>query len=60
MAGERTPGVTDSNFPHMPPRKAVVFNYYTLVRNPVWVAWGTGTPKDRDEVNRREVCECHG
>ncbi len=20
-----------------------------------WVAWGTGTPKDRDEVNRREV-----
>jgi hypothetical protein len=31
MAGERTPGVTDSNFPHMPPRKAVVFNYYTLV-----------------------------
>ncbi len=24
------------------------------------VAWGTGTPKDRDEVNRREVCECDG
>ncbi len=22
--------------------------------------WGTGTPKDRDEVNRREVCECEG
>ena len=22
--------------------------------------WGTGTPKDRDEVNRREVCECDG
>jgi hypothetical protein len=21
---------------------------------------GTGIPKDRDEVNRREVCECHG
>ncbi len=20
------------------------------------VVWGTGTPKDRDEVNRREVC----
>ncbi len=31
MAGERTPGVTDSNFSHMPPRKTVVFNYYTLV-----------------------------
>ena len=31
MAGERTSGVTDSKFPHMPPRKAVVFNYYTLV-----------------------------
>jgi len=25
-----------------------------------WVARGTGTPKDRDEVNRREVCECDG
>ena len=23
-----------------------------------WVGRGTGTPKDRDEVNRREVCEC--
>jgi hypothetical protein len=23
-----------------------------------WVARGTGTPKDRDEVNRRDVCEC--
>ena len=23
-----------------------------------WVARGPGTPKDRDEVNRREVCEC--
>ena len=22
-----------------------------------WVVWGTGRPKDRDEVNRREVCE---
>ncbi len=25
-----------------------------------WVPWGTGTPKDRDKVNRREVCECDG
>ncbi len=25
-----------------------------------WVARGTGTPKDRDEVNRRDVCECDG
>jgi hypothetical protein len=26
-----------------------------------WVDRGTGTPKDRDEVNRREVfCECDG
>ena len=25
-----------------------------------WVGRGTGTPKDRDEVNRREVCECDG
>ncbi len=23
-------------------------------------ARGTGTPKDRDEVNRRDVCECDG
>ena len=22
--------------------------------------WGTGTPKNRDEVNKREVCECDG
>ncbi len=25
-----------------------------------WVARGTGTPKDRDDVNRRDVCECDG
>ncbi len=25
-----------------------------------WVARGTGTPKDKDEGNRREVCECDG
>jgi hypothetical protein len=29
-----------------------------------WVPRGTGTPKgtpkDKDEVNRREVCECDG
>ncbi len=25
-----------------------------------WVPWGTGTPKDREQVNRREVCECDG
>ncbi len=31
MEGGRTSGVTDSNFPNMPPRKDVVFNYYTLV-----------------------------
>ncbi len=24
------------------------------------VEWGTGTPKDSDEVNRREVFECDG
>ncbi len=24
------------------------------------VVWGTGTPKDRDEVNKREVSECDG
>jgi hypothetical protein len=25
-----------------------------------WVERGTGTPKDRDEVNIREVYECDG
>ena len=25
-----------------------------------WVGRGTGTPKDRDEVNKRDVCECDG
>ena len=25
-----------------------------------WVGRGTGTPKDRDEVHKREVCECDG
>jgi hypothetical protein len=25
-----------------------------------WVEWGTGTPEDKDEVNRREVCESNG
>ncbi len=25
-----------------------------------WVPWGTGTPKNRDEVKRREVWECDG
>jgi hypothetical protein len=25
-----------------------------------WVGLGTGTPKDRDEVNKRELCECDG
>ena len=25
-----------------------------------WVGRGTGIPKDRDEVNRREVFECDG
>ena len=25
-----------------------------------WVTRGTGTPKDKDEVNKRESCECDG
>ena len=31
MTGDRTSALTDSNFPHMSPRKVVVFNYYTVV-----------------------------
>ena len=26
----------------------------------VRVHWGTGTPKDKDEVNKRDVSECDG
>ncbi len=25
-----------------------------------WVGLGAGTPKDRDEVKNRDVCECDG
>ncbi len=25
-----------------------------------WVDRGPGTPEDKDEVNRRDVCECDG
>jgi hypothetical protein len=25
-----------------------------------WVGRGTGRSKDKDEVNKREVCECEG
>ena len=31
MAGESSSGGTRSKFPHLPPSKAVVFNYWTLV-----------------------------
>ncbi len=31
--------------------------YSTLTH---WVGRGTGTPEDKDEVNKREVCECEG
>ncbi len=31
---------------------------YTSHRH--WVVWGTGTTIDKDEVNRRDVCECDG
>ena len=31
MTGDITSALTDSNFPQMPPRKVVVFNYYTVV-----------------------------
>jgi hypothetical protein len=31
MTGDNTSVLTDSNFPHMSPRKTVVFNYCTVV-----------------------------
>ena len=31
MTGDNTSVLTDSNFPHIPPRKDVVVNYYALV-----------------------------
>ncbi len=34
-----------------------VSNYVSLIH---WVGRGTGTPKDKDEVNKRQVCECEG
>ena len=37
--------------------KLKLMNYTPLIH---WVGRGTGTPKDRDEVNKREVCECDG
>jgi hypothetical protein len=32
--------------------------YVTITPRIHWVGLGTGTLKDRDEVNKREVCEC--
>jgi hypothetical protein len=33
-------------------------NLYRIYTSHIhWVGRGSGTPKDRDEVNRREVCE---
>ncbi len=39
-----------------------VMEYYKQNYEPLihWVGRGTGTPKDKDEVNKREVCECEG
>jgi hypothetical protein len=39
-----------------------LFGAASLVNTPHihWVARGTGTPKNRDEVNRRDVSECDG
>jgi hypothetical protein len=33
-------------------------SYQAKEKTNIWVARGTGTPNDRDEVNIREVCEC--
>jgi hypothetical protein len=38
-------------------RKTKVEEFTHLIHR---VPWGTGTPKDRDEVNGREVCEYDG
>ncbi len=36
-------------------------NLFIIITTHVhWVPWGTGTPKDKDEVNKREVYECDG
>ncbi len=35
-------------------------NYEIYAPRTHWVGRGTGTPKDKDEVNKREVCECEG
>jgi hypothetical protein len=40
----------------------VVVSYESIKRelNIKTIVRGTGTPKDKDKVNRREVCECDG
>ncbi len=50
MTGEKTSEVTEFNFPHITPRKDVVFNYYTLVSDDLinsgpnsLVSWNTKT-----------------
>ena len=40
--------------------KTTGLNWWIYTSHIHWVTWGTGTPKDRDEVNRREFCSCDG
>ena len=43
--------------------KKTVYYYESIKRELKrrhWVGRGTGTRKDKDEVNRRELCECEG
>jgi hypothetical protein len=44
----------------MEDQKVKVRDLHTSHLHIHWVVRGTGTPKDRDEVNRREVSECDG
>jgi hypothetical protein len=39
-------------------REPKIVVYFESIKREV--ARGTGTPNDKDEVNRREVCECDG
>jgi hypothetical protein len=41
-------------------RPKTIVEEFTRSTHIHWVTRGTGTPKDRDENNRREVCECDG
>ena len=59
MAGESSSGGTRSKFPHLPPSKAVVFNYWTLVSDDL-IAHGRNSGQYTATFKCTVVCfYCH-